>query len=435
MRILWHSSSPAARTGYGIQTREITRRLISAGHFVRVGCKHESYKWEVMPDGLEVFEGTDMFYVNAMLEREAFDRIVTLWDVWILQGKRLPPQAKWIAYVPVNTEKLAPAYADVLINSRTILAQTKWAQGVLLEAGLKSTYIPHGINTAVYRPDSDLRRAFRADVGWTDENFVVGMVGINYADDTKGVIPLMRAFKEFHERHGEARLLLVTLANERETVSTCVNYAAVADALGLRGLVAWPDQQDYYLCRMTDDDMRRSYNGMDVFCLPSRGESFGLPIVEAASCGVPVIIPDKTSGPELVGPGWLIKVDMFDDAIWTPSSVWRYYPRPSKVLARLEDAYAAWKDENRWLELKATSRAFARQYDWDVVWPEYWEPFWRHVEEEITRERRLGGGNGNGGAEREIQIPGFQAAAEEPDVALAVRPEGNGATTAAPPFE
>jgi hypothetical protein len=38
---------------------------------------------------------------------------------------------------------------------------------------------------------------------------------LNYGDDRKGFIQLMKAFKSFHEDHPEARLYLHTLANHR----------------------------------------------------------------------------------------------------------------------------------------------------------------------------------------------------------------------------
>ena len=103
MRILFHSSAPTCRTGYGIETKAIVQRLMADGHFVRVGCKHEFSKWEVQPNGLEIFEGTDVYLVNQMLDREDFDFIITLWDIWILDGKRQFPFKKWVAYVPINT--------------------------------------------------------------------------------------------------------------------------------------------------------------------------------------------------------------------------------------------------------------------------------------------------------------------------------------------
>jgi glycosyltransferase involved in cell wall biosynthesis len=380
MRILWHSSSPECRTGYGIVTKEAVKRLQDAGHYVRVATKHPYLKWATQSDGLEICEGTDLYLLNQMLNEEKFDFIFTLWDIWMLDGKRQFPKEKWVAYVPVNTMELPRNYRDVLGNTSMQIAQTRFGQDLMKANGFDALYAPHGIDTKTYYPSDTDRAQFRSDIGWTDENFVIGTVGINYCDDTKGIIPLLLAFKRFHKSHPEARLFLCTLANERGQVSSSINYYDVVKVLGLEGVVGWPHQIDYFLNRMGDSDMRRIYNGMDVFCLASRGESFGLPIVEAQGCGIPVIVPNATTGPELCKSGWLIDVDMWDDAIWAPAGVWRYYPKPSKVLAQLENAYDAWRDPD-WSEFKDKARVNILEYDWSNVWPKYWEPIVARMDE------------------------------------------------------
>ena len=46
--------------------------------------------------------------------------------------------------------------------------------------------------------------------------------------------------------------------------------------------------------------MNNVYNIMDVFLLTTSGEGFGVPIIEAMSCEVPVVATDYTTTPELV---------------------------------------------------------------------------------------------------------------------------------------
>ena len=48
------------------------------------------------------------------------------------------------------------------------------------------------------------------------------------------------------------------------------------------------------------DDPRFLYSGADVFVMPSLYEGFGLPPLEAMACGVPVIVSNTTSMPEVV---------------------------------------------------------------------------------------------------------------------------------------
>ena len=50
-----------------------------------------------------------------------------------------------------------------------------------------------------------------------------------------------------------------------------------------------------------DDDLALLYNAATMLTLPSKGEGFGLPVVEAMACGLPVIASDRNSLPEVLG--------------------------------------------------------------------------------------------------------------------------------------
>jgi glycosyltransferase involved in cell wall biosynthesis len=58
--------------------------------------------------------------------------------------------------------------------------------------------------------------------------------------------------------------------------------------------------------RVTDDELVELYAGAACFLFPSLGEGIGLPLLEAMSCGTPVIASDRTSLPELVGDAGLL---------------------------------------------------------------------------------------------------------------------------------
>lgn len=52
---------------------------------------------------------------------------------------------------------------------------------------------------------------------------------------------------------------------------------------------------------VSGDEMPVVYNAADVYFHPSEFESFGLPVLEAMACGVPVVTSNKATIPELVG--------------------------------------------------------------------------------------------------------------------------------------
>jgi len=385
MRILWHSVSPLASTGYGICTKELTQRIREAGHFVRIGTKHGDHKWYVI-DGIEVFDGVDTLLVNQMLEDEKFDYIVTMWDIWTIHDRRQYPKEKWVASIPIDTEWISDTLKSILPNIGMPVAMSLHGKREFEAAGLKDVaYAPLGFDDKVFKPLPEARAAFRKELGLTDENFVIGTVGLNYGDDRKGFLPLLLAFKDFHTCHAESRLYLHTAANERSLLAESINYHQVVGHLGLKDAVIWPNQADLVQGRIDSGWLAEIYNGFDVMCLPTKGEGFGLPIIEAQACGVPVITTATTTGPELCKTGWLIDVDD-DDKRWIGTGCFRLEPRPSNILKALEQAHTAWRSNLR-TQMKQDARIAIGEYSWDAVWTKYWMPLLKEMKARLDRDK------------------------------------------------
>jgi len=65
--------------------------------------------------------------------------------------------------------------------------------------------------------------------------------------------------------------------------------------------------------RVPEEGMAILYNSADVFLNTSEYEGFGMPIVEAMSCGVPVVASNKASIPEVMGTyGNMVDLDAHD---------------------------------------------------------------------------------------------------------------------------
>ncbi len=71
---------------------------------------------------------------------------------------------------------------------------------------------------------------------------------------------------------------------------------------------------------ISDQDLPALYRGADAFVFPSLKEGFGLPVLEAMSCGAPVVTSQRSSLPEVVGEAGLLvnpeKESDLADAIW-----------------------------------------------------------------------------------------------------------------------
>jgi len=390
MKILWNSSVPFGNSGYGTISREIVRRLTAEGHKVAIPTKHAFWgrvEWE----GIEVFEGINSRYIGNIIKRDGYDYIISMWDIWLMSEKRHYPHDKWIAYCPIDTEWIAKRYSDVLLGMDSqmpenkgpgvVIAMSKHGSRELQSIGLDPLYAPVGVRTDIFKPDKEARATYRKNFKWPDDVFVVGSVGLNYKDDRKGFIDLMVAFKELTKRHSDVRLYLHTHAEgARENT---LNYTVVLNNLELYNYVLFGPQEAIDQGTIGQEQLSKLYNTFDVFCLPTKGEGFGLPIVEAASCGIPVATTATTTGPEFHKAGvvtWLIDIDWLTNGSWMPTNTWRYEPNASQILKQLEAAYNFWKFGD-YTSLKHDVRKAALQYDWNKVWPKHWQPILKTLEQ------------------------------------------------------
>lgn len=70
---------------------------------------------------------------------------------------------------------------------------------------------------------------------------------------------------------------------------------------------------------VSDTELSGWYSGADAFVFPSLYEGFGLPAVEAMTCGAPILASDASSFPEVIGDGGVLvaptDLDAWADAL------------------------------------------------------------------------------------------------------------------------
>ena len=181
----------------------------------------------------------------------------------------------------VHTRLFAPLFLRVgKFADRIIAISSQTKQELIQHLGLpaeKIAVVNLGIADA-FQPQS------RMNTG----NHVIGYVGT--LNRRKALPYLFRAIRILKASHPKLPAKLVICGEKKQEYDALVR---LAKELGLNEIVEFRGS-------LTDEELVDAYNSFDVFVLPSEWEGFGLPILEAQRCGVPVIIRDDAHIPSEV---------------------------------------------------------------------------------------------------------------------------------------
>lgn len=373
-RVLWLSNAPWLPTGYGNQTALFVSTIPAYGHEVAVAA-NAGLRGTKMDLGIvKVYPGGSETYSNDVILGYAHDFgadvIISLYDAWASTFAQLPiHDVPWVAWSPIDHQTVPPKVERALRFAQGIVSFSKHGVVQLRNVGLEAEYIPHGIDTRIYTPGD--QQASRVAMDLPPDVFLIGMVANNaYYPSRKAIPQVMAAFADFHARHPDSHLYLhMAMDQSRQGVPVL----EIAKALGIENHMSLPNHFDF-LMGYPFAAMANLYRSFDILVNPSLGEGFGIPIIEAQACGVPVVANRASSMVELVEQtGWLTEGDLW----WSQAGAFAVMPHVGSISQRFEEAYREWKQEPAaWAERKERCREFAASnYDWhrNVVplWNEY----------------------------------------------------------------
>ena len=262
---------------------------------------------------------------------------------------------KKIAYVAWETTRVPVKKRRILQQVDEIWVPSQWGKAMLLHNGFPADVIkvvPEGVDCDLFRPvlasPFQDRQPFR-------------FLCVGKWEERKGIVDLVRTYATTFREEEPVELVL-----------HCANrYIADFDLARAFQAIQPARHAAITLCNpMTEHELVTLYNRCDAFVLPTKAEAWGLPIIEAMACALPVIVTDYSGYQDYLDDtcGYLIKVKNMTrvrDVLFYPGRGYGRWAQPDlKHLSSLLRYVFEHRDEAREKGVRAREHV-AQHWTWD----------------------------------------------------------------------
>jgi glycosyltransferase involved in cell wall biosynthesis len=227
-----------------------------------------------------------------------------------------------IAYTAFELSLLPSSLVDSCDQADEIWVPSTFCRQVLIASGLqerKVYVVPHGVDCQRFDP----ARVSPMEISNTQGKFC--FLSIFQWEHRKGWDVLLRAYRKAFSRTDPVLLLVAATPRSGDPMmgtSHRVKEAVRREMDGLHWNADTGPEVSFLQGQFPDKEMPTLFAAADAFVLPSRGEGFGLPLLEAMAMGLPTL-----------GTDWGGARDFLTTGV--------AYPIPVKRLCPVEDGIAA----------------------------------------------------------------------------------------------
>lgn len=339
MKVLLITSAPNLTTGYGRMGKAVAEYLsekLGRENFEYVALTPNEYtqsfmdiqKYKIIPTRKELSDVDGRFTAAERITHFKPTIILTLGDLW--QFDWIPTLStrhtfKWTAWLPIDGAPIPSRWLSILDKIDMILSTSEWGKWVICSRErtyLKKTFVlRHGVDNKIFKPVSNKEEKIEAklSLGFKPESYIIGCIARNQL--RKNLPVLIGAFRKYLQpyivcnnqecaitfgagdechicKNGKGKIFYkppkfehsLYLHTEAES-DYGWDLNSMAKEMGISESVKIPTNIGPGI-GCDDSKLAQIYRAMDVFALPTMGEGFGLPILEAMACGVPVIATD-----------------------------------------------------------------------------------------------------------------------------------------------
>jgi glycosyltransferase involved in cell wall biosynthesis len=259
-------------------TRTVVSSIPTSSPVARILWEQTGLAFEATRMGVDVVHGT----VNVVPIAFRGTTVVTVHDLSFLRlPAQIPPmKARYLKTAVALSTRRATHVIAVSQNTRQDLVE-------LLKLPERRITVVYSGASSAFRPMPESEReAFRqARFGGRPMILHVGTL-----QPRKNIDVLIRAFAALRRRAGIPHVLALVGARGwmYEDLFALVRRESVAEHV-------------YFVDFVPSEHLPLWYNSADLFAYPSAYEGFGLPVLEAMACGVPVVTSASSSLAELAG--------------------------------------------------------------------------------------------------------------------------------------
>ncbi len=187
-------------------------------------------------------------------------------------------------------------------ESDVVISVSKWMQPILLSKGIKSVYIPNGVN---------LKECEEANSDEFKKKYKVEVPFYLFGGDIR--------------KYKRPELFVKLAENIPDKIFVMVGNGTTESNLKLQLNIKKIPQNLICIGPLNHSDYLSAISACKVFVLPSKNETFGISLLEAMACGKPVVASDNAGPKEIIDKGkngFLFKPDNFLDLLEKANLAW-----------------------------------------------------------------------------------------------------------------
>jgi glycosyltransferase involved in cell wall biosynthesis len=267
----------------------------------------------------------------------------------------------YIAITPLENGPLCMSWAAPLFNMDFVFFISELGKQEALKAGLtKVDHIQIGIDSDFWRiPTPEEKASFRKAMGIAEDEFVILTVADN--QERKNLWAALSVTSKLKEMGKKVRHILVT------RVDSPYGYKLRDLALSLD-----INQELMTMNRgMPLENLWSLYAMADVFLLTSKAEGLGMPVLEAMSCGLPVVATDTGAITEHLekGRGHLVPPEYTFIDVWLNSKRDMINIKEAAEWVIVESSAREYKEgdvRHNNPDIRINARQYAEARTWDI---------------------------------------------------------------------